>query len=374
MVRTGDFTAIGDIARATLNGCKPETLMKLEIERFVLIITYIAVGIGLTFFVVAVVSGYHVLEALVFTIGIIVANVPEGLLATVTVALTITAQQMAAKKVLVKTVETVETLGSVTVIASDKTGTLTQNRMTVRHAIYHTSNTKGESKEKIDTASSNIDDFSKASNWVGSIDDVDYADGKDGKYQEPFYNLVECAGLCNHAEFIELEKPILQRSTNGDASESALLKFAHSFRDGDKLKNINPEVACIPFNSFNKWMATIHQLPVSGYRLIIKGAPERVLGKCTTFFNVDKEVVLLTANDRKAIEDINAKVAGNGERVLAFGEMFLDLPANYCFETDDIEKLNFCCDGLRFVGMLSLEDPPRQEVPAAVKSCHDAGG
>ena len=107
VIRVGDRTAIGSISKATLLGEKPETLMKIEIERFVKIISYIAVSIGLVFFVVAITSGYNFLEAMVFTIGIIVANVPEGLLATVTVALTITSLRMAAKNVLVKNVETV---------------------------------------------------------------------------------------------------------------------------------------------------------------------------------------------------------------------------------------------------------------------------
>jgi len=137
VVRIGDKTAIGCISIATSTGVKPETLMKIEIENFVHKISYIAVGIGVVFFIIAVSSGYGILEAMVFTIGIIVANVPEGLLATVTVALTITSLRMAAKHVLVKNCETVETLGSITVIASDKTGTLTQNRMTVRHAILN---------------------------------------------------------------------------------------------------------------------------------------------------------------------------------------------------------------------------------------------
>jgi len=137
VVRTGDHTAIGNIAADTIGHKAPETLMKIEIENFVHVISYIACGIGVVFLIISLAMGYDAVDAIVFTIGIIVANVPEGLLATVTVALTITALHMADKNVLVKNVETVETLGAISVIASDKTGTLTCNRMTVRHAVYN---------------------------------------------------------------------------------------------------------------------------------------------------------------------------------------------------------------------------------------------
>ena len=108
-----------------------ETPIAREIERFIHIITGVAVFLGVTFFILAFVIGYDWLDAVIFLIGIIVANVPEGLLATVTVSLTLTAQRMATKNVLVKNLEAVETLGSTSCICSDKTGTLTQNKMTV---------------------------------------------------------------------------------------------------------------------------------------------------------------------------------------------------------------------------------------------------
>ena len=113
-----------------------DTPIAKEIHHFIKIITSVAVFLGLSFFVVALALNYYWLDAVIFLIGIIVANVPEGLLATVTVCLTLTAKRMAKKNCLVKNLEAVETLGSTSTICSDKTGTLTQNRMTVAHMWY----------------------------------------------------------------------------------------------------------------------------------------------------------------------------------------------------------------------------------------------
>jgi len=122
---------MGLIAKVMTVTEQSQTPIAIEIEHFIHIISYIAFALGITFFIAGVFIGYTFIVNLVFIIGIIVANVPEGLLATVTVGLTITATRMAENNVLVKNLESVETLGSTSCICSDKTGTLTQNRMTV---------------------------------------------------------------------------------------------------------------------------------------------------------------------------------------------------------------------------------------------------
>jgi sodium/potassium-transporting ATPase subunit alpha len=131
VIRTGDKSVIGLIASLSQSAEKKETPLSMEIERFILLISAVAITLGVVFFLFGVAYGYDYITNLVFAIGIIVANVPEGLLATVTVSLALTAQRMAKKNVLVKNLESVETLGSTSCICSDKTGTLTQNKMTL---------------------------------------------------------------------------------------------------------------------------------------------------------------------------------------------------------------------------------------------------
>lgn len=402
-VRTGDLTAIGMIADATTKGVKPEALMVAEIDRFVKIISVIAIVIGVTFLIISLLSGDDPMQSAIFTIGIIVANVPEGLLATVTLSLTITAQRMAQKQVLVKNTKTVETLGSVNVICSDKTGTLTQNSMTVRHIIFNSSRVRNttlgrqftdesleegalDKKNKLNEKSklrAGLNDPNKKENeniqfqqgpdWQTGIHPV----SKEGtissrmKSSAELYTLLDCGALCNHALFApgQKELPIYKRSTTSDPSEGAILRFCHSYVSVYELREEHPEVACIPFTSAAKWMATIHK-EQQGHRIIIKGAPERVLERCSTHGDDNAP---LTEAIRQDIEEANKEVAENGERVMAFGELWLpDIPHGFEFNTDE-GSYNFPVTGLRFAGVMSMEDPPRLEVPAAVKSCHEAG-
>ena len=158
VVKRGDDTVMGRIASLASGLETGDTPIAKEIEHFIHIITGVAVFLGITFFILAFILKYKWLEAVVFLIGIIVANVPEGLLATVTVCLTLTAKRMAKKNCLVKNLEAVETLGSTSTICSDKTGTLTQNRMTFAHmwfdnVISNMDTTESKTGEQGDTSS-----------------------------------------------------------------------------------------------------------------------------------------------------------------------------------------------------------------------------
>lgn len=195
-------------------------------------------------------------------------------------------------------------------------------------------------------------------------------------YRKYYEELIQLAGLCNHASFDERKEEILKRRTNGDASENALLKFCHSNSNQDILKAKFPEVACVSFNSTNKIMITIHKVPNSSeYLVIVKGAPERVFERCTHFVDPeDGERKPLDIPSRQRVVDANMSLAANGERVLAFAEIKLKgLPSNFKFETESLNKINFDLSELNFAGMISLEDPPREEVPAAITCCHEAG-
>ena len=132
----GDQTIIGQIANLADSASTGETPLRKEINRFIKIITVIALTLGVIFFCLGFVLKYGIIQNLVFGIGIIVANVPEGLLATITISLSVASMKMQAKKVLVKNLESVETLGSTSCICSDKTGTLTQNKMTIENIFY----------------------------------------------------------------------------------------------------------------------------------------------------------------------------------------------------------------------------------------------
>jgi magnesium-transporting ATPase (P-type) len=332
VVRTGDETAVGEIALRVTQEKKPPTTMELEIEHFIHLVSGVAGVIGVTFFVLSLVMGYGIVEAIIFMIGIIVANVPEGLLATVTVALSLTAKQMFAVNVLVKSAQTIETLGSITTVASDKTGTLTQNRMTATHAIYSFGIVALDQTLVVDSG-----------RLPGGK--IDAAKGLGfSKYDEDFGRLQRCSMLCGKAVFHEQEDdqvyydkakkvwtvPLLDRKVDGDASEGGLLKFNEPLMEdtfGAALKtssakvagNVSqwvahyrtnyPVVGKVPFNSANKFMVTMHEVtdgaelcegpaehpdhgPTGWYKsekeegkeckfvIMLKGAPEKVLSAC----------------------------------------------------------------------------------------------
>uniref|UniRef100_A0AC34GP15 Sodium/potassium-transporting ATPase subunit alpha n=1 Tax=Panagrolaimus sp. ES5 TaxID=591445 RepID=A0AC34GP15_9BILA len=353
VVNTGDRTVMGRIAHLASDLDAGMTPIAREIEHFIHLITGVAVFLGVTFFIIAFALGYHWLTAVVFLIGIIVANVPEGLIATVTVCLTLTAKRMASKNCLVKNLEAVETLGSTSTICSDKTGTLTQNRMTVAHTWYDKNIVTCDTTENYGGRG--------ASNDRGQTENA----------------LLRIAALCNRAEFKPNQDntPVLKRECTGDASEVALLKFAElSLGDVIGFRTQNPKIAEIPFNSTNKYQVSIHETAdgKQGYLLVMKGAPERILDRCSSMLLNGKEIQL----DDKLRADFNTAyldLGGMGERVLGFCDYRLDenkYPRGYNFDT---EEVNFPVNGLRFVGLMSMIDPPRAAVPDAVAKCRSAG-
>merc|ERR1711971_1241792 len=353
VINIGDWTVMGRIAGLASGLDMGETPIAKEIAHFIHIITGVAVFLGVSFFIIAFILGYHWLDAVIFLIGIIVANVPEGLLATVTVCLTLTAKRMASKNCLVKNLEAVETLGSTSTICSDKTGTLTQNRMTVAHMWFDNAIHEADTSE--DQSGSGFQ--KNADGWKA---------------------LSRVAALCNRAEFKPGQDnvPILKREVNGDASEAALLKCCElTMGKVMERRQKNKKVCEIPFNSANKYQVSIHETDEKDDKrplLVMKGAPERILARCSTIV-VDGEEKELTDEWKENFETAYMELGGLGERVLGFCDFRLDaekFPENFAYDADEV---NSPIDNLRFVGLISMIDPPRAAVPDAVAKCRSAG-
>ncbi|XP_058165930.1 sodium/potassium-transporting ATPase subunit alpha-4 isoform X2 [Dasypus novemcinctus] len=351
VIATGDSTVMGRIASLASGLSVGLTPIAIEIQHFIHLITMVAIFLGITFFGLSIILGYEWLEAVIFLIGIIVANVPEGLLATVTVSLTLTAKSMARKNCLVKNLEAVETLGSTSTICSDKTGTLTQNRMTVAHmwfdkTIYEADTTEDQSGTTF------------------------------AKNSPTWFMLARIAGLCNRADFKANQEslPLAKRATAGDASESALLKFVEqTYGSVKEMREKNPKVAEIPFNSTNKYQMSIHlrENSTQTHILLMKGAPEKILDFCSTFLLNGQEYPM-DDEMKNNFQNAYLELGGLGERVLGF--CYLNLPSNfskgYAFNT---EEMNFPMKDLCFAGLISMIDPPRAAVPDAVSKCRSAG-
>ncbi|NP_571762.1 sodium/potassium-transporting ATPase subunit alpha-1a.2 [Danio rerio] len=352
-ISTGDRTIMGRIASLASSLEGGQTPIAREIEHFIHIISAVSIFLGVTFFVLSLILGYAWIEAVVFLIGIIVANVPEGLPATVTVCLTLTAKRMAKKNCLVKNLEAVETLGSTTTICSDKTGTLTQNRMTVAHMwfdsqIHEADTTENQSGTSFDRSSPT---------WAA---------------------LARVAGLCNRAVFRAEQShlPVLNRETAGDASESALLKCIELCCGSViEMREKYRKICEIPFNSTNKYQLSVHKNPSSSgtkHLLVMKGAPERILDRCSTILINGKEQPMDDEN-KDSFQSAYVELGGLGERVLGFCQYNLpddQFPEGFAFDPEDV---NFPTENLCFLGLMSMIDPPRAAVPDAVAKCRSAG-
>ncbi|XP_074593049.1 sodium/potassium-transporting ATPase subunit alpha-like isoform X2 [Brevipalpus obovatus] len=352
VISTGDRTVMGRIANLASGLEMGQTPINREIEHFIHIITGVAVFLGVSFFIIAIVLDYYWLDAVIFLIGIIVANVPEGLLATVTVCLTLTAKRMASKNCLVKNLEAVETLGSTSTICSDKTGTLTQNRMTVAHMWFD--------------------------NHIIEADTTEDQSVSYDKSSEGWKALARVCMLCSRSDFKANQEsvPILKRETTGDASETAILKCMElAAGNVAAYRSKNRKVCEIPFNSTNKYHVTIHEIEDTsdpGYLLCMKGAPERILDRCSTIY-INGQEKLLDAEMKEAFNCAYLELGGLGERVIGFCDRKLPIdkfPLGFNFDGDDP---NFPLEGLRFLGLVSMIDPPRAAVPDAVAKCRSAG-
>jgi sodium/potassium-transporting ATPase subunit alpha len=330
---TGMHTEIGRTAALTQSVVAQETPIRKELRRFSHIIAALAIAMG-----VAVLAAQFLwLESpfwskLIFAIGIIVANVPEGLPATVTLCLAIAARHMARRNALVKNLEAVETLGCTTVICTDKTGTLTQNRMRVTRLFLN--------------------------ECVHSEADAELERAELDK-------LLRVATLCNNAHLRSDNRADNPTDTSGDPTEGALLVFAQRYLDVQAYQAACPRLFEQPFSSKTKHMITINQVgnqPVA----CLKGAPDVVFDRCDRIL-INGQPQALTAGHKTAYLDAYAEFGRRAERVLllAYREV---APPHAPWSEDDVPQ-----QGYIFAGLISLLDPPRPEVPQAVAAIRAAG-
>jgi sodium/potassium-transporting ATPase subunit alpha len=290
VINIGDNTVIGQIASLASASRVEESTLTREINRFILGMCIISFSLGGLLFVLGYALGYTFVNNIVFAIGIIVANVPEGLLATLTVAIGMAAQRLAKAKVLVKNLDSVETLGCTTVICSDKTGTLTQNKMTVSSLWYNNDTKRADNIQKRPKDykfAYDVNDpaFQVLHNCAILSSDATFNDiipEEKLKFLEdiPEKQREEKRRKVEEHYKAELKTKIwLDRPTNGDASESALIKFFQPIQDILETRSKFPVVQCsdgskakMPFNSVNKFALTIVKYPTenSHFCLYIK--------------------------------------------------------------------------------------------------------
>lgn len=354
VIATGDRTLMGRIASiAARMEMGEETLISREIGRIICILTSIGTFISLLFFFIALILGFYWVDALNYLVGLIIACVPEGLLITITMSLTLGCRRMFSKNCYVKNLEVIDTLGSTSVICTDKSGTLTQNKMTVAHLWFDNQTVDADLSEDQSRAPYNRD----MPTWL---------------------SLIRATMLCNKSEFRQGEenKPILKRHCTGDRTEAALLQFAElSHGNTGDYRRRNRRVCEIPFSSAFKYQVSIHEMDDPRdprHLLVMDGAPERVFDRCATILVNGVEQRLSNAW-RSAFQQAFLRIGNQGERLIGVADLRLPLnefPIGYEFDAD---RENFPQTGLRFLGMISLVDPPRSSVPEAVARCRAAG-
>ncbi|MCD6320258.1 MAG: cation-transporting P-type ATPase [Candidatus Desulfofervidaceae bacterium] len=320
---TGLNTEFGKIAQLTETIEKEINPLQREIIKVTRFVAFLATGLGISFFFLGTLIGRSFWENFLFSIGIIVANVPEGLLPTVTLALAMGSKRMAQRRALVKSLTAIETLGRTTVICTDKTGTLTQNDMTVTHIYIPDTTIKVTNILKNDL--------------------------------HPLKLLLTTAALCNNARF-EGE------SLLGDPTEKALLVLTAKSGELESLCAGYKRIFETPFDTERKRMNTIYQASDGCYFAFVKGAIETVLPCCKSLWKSNKSHPL-SEDYKKRIEEVNKQFAQKALRVLALA--YRELPKDFTSNQADEELI--------FLGLVGMIDPPRSEVPEAIKKCHKAG-
>lgn len=362
---TGAQTEFGHVAHLTTTITREPSTLEEQVAKIVRLITAIAVTMGLTVFLASYwLIGLDLQESFIFGIGIIVANVPEGLLPTVTLSLALGVQQMAKQNALVRRLSSVESLSATTVICTDKTGTLTQNEMTVKALWLPGLPQAAPQPEAISVIEVTGGGYDPT---TGSV-----CLPESPQHQQQVQLLLAGLALCSNARLRHLEGPSRWEEI-GDPTEAALVVAA--IKGGlhmEQLQQQNPRQREVPFDSRRRLMTVVLDWSGSGltedalpYLSFTKGAPLEVLRHCNRIFR-DGTGQTLTTGDRQTVTAMNDTLARQGYRVLGLAarEGHQDL---LTLKSQDLEQ------HLTFIGLVAMYDPPRPEVSAAVESCHQAG-
>lgn len=361
--RIGMDTEFGKIASLTQNMQAAESPLTRQLNRLTKQVTIFAMCMGIAFFCLSLFVVHEPFaSSFIFALGMVVAFIPEGLLPTVTLSLAMAVQRMSRRNALVKKLDSVEALGSTSVICTDKTGTLTQNEMTVNHLWtatreYEITGVGYAPKGQIEA---------EGRSWR-AVDDADLE------------LLLEGGLLCGNARLAEPEEEGKRYEVYGDPTEACLIVSAQKGGiDRAELEARMPRVKELPFESRRKRMTTVHALeyPLDGARRIAftKGAPNEVV-RLSTHVRVNGVVEPMTEELRQRIMEANDTYAADGLRVLAVAYRPLDganAGAGVPDAMSDYTPENIECN-LTFVGLEVMMDPPRPEVAAAVAECHRAG-
>ncbi|MFF4585411.1 cation-translocating P-type ATPase [Streptomyces sp. NPDC001388] len=333
---TGAATEFGRIYRLAAAAPRQKTPLQLQVASMARRVAGAALAIGALMFAVRLPTGESVVPLFVFALGVMVAMVPEGLPATLSVSLAIGVRRMARRRALIKQLLAVEALGSTTVVCTDKTGTLTQAEMTVTRV------------------------------WAGGathpVTGVGYAPDGEVADAAPVRELLRVASLCCNARLVPPEGGRHWRVL-GDTTEGALLVVAaKAGLDPGAEEAAAPRVTEFPFDSDRKLMTTVHKSG-TGYQACVKGAPAELLARCAEV-EWEGRGGPLTAQDRAAVLAAGDALASQGLRVLAVARRELDGPRP---AQDEAES------SLTLLGLVGMLDPPRPEVTDAVAACRRAG-
>ncbi|MBM3423190.1 MAG: cation-transporting P-type ATPase [Chlorobi bacterium] len=344
VVETGDGTQIGRISTMLGTVETLQTPLMRRLEEFARTLSIAIVSVSVLLFLFGVFArGYSVSEMFNAAVGIAVAAIPEGLPAIMTIALAIGVQAMARRKAIIRKLPAVETLGSVSVICSDKTGTLTRNEMTVRSLAL--------SQAIFDVTGS------------GYIPDGAFlSDGRQVDHQsiESVRAIAQASLLCNDASVRHHENQWL---LSGDPTEGALYVLGmKAGYDPEAVRNEWPRIDMIPFESEHRFMATLHHDHHGHGRIYMKGAPEVVLSRCARQRNGEGEGV----PDLAYWDEAMRIMASQGQRLLAIASKEVD-PEKTGMDFSDV------ADDFLLLGITGMIDPPREEAITAVQACKSAG-